>query len=52
MRRSDLQLVPAIDDEPTSMDLAEIVLAKSETSASVLRVFPQSDDDVTPDDAA
>jgi hypothetical protein len=52
MRRNDLQLIPAIDDEPTSVDLAVILLAKSETSAPVLRVVPPSDEDVTPDDAA
>jgi len=47
-----LQLVPAIEDEPTSVDLAEILLANSETSAPVFRVVPQSDEDATPDDAA
>jgi hypothetical protein len=52
MRRNDLQLVPAIDNESTSVDLAEILLAKSESSAPVPRVVPQSDEDVTPDDAA
>jgi len=52
MRRNDLQLVPAIDDEPASLDLAEILLAKSESSEPVLRVVPQSGKDLTPDDAA
>jgi hypothetical protein len=52
MRRNDFQLVPAIDDEPTSADLAEILLANSETSAPVLRVVLQCDEDATPDDAA
>jgi hypothetical protein len=45
-----LQLVPVVDDEPTSVDLAEILLAESSTP--VLRVVPRSDEDVTPDDAA
>ena len=52
MRRNDFQLVPAIDDELTSVDLAEILLANSETSAPVLRVVLQCDEDATPDDAA
>jgi hypothetical protein len=52
MRRADLQLVPAVDEESASVDLAEILRAHSETSATVLRVVPPSDEDVTPDDAA
>jgi len=52
MRRSDLQLVPAIDDETASVDLAEILIANGEAPFPVLRVVPPSDEDLTPDDAA
>ena len=52
MRRNDLQLVPAVDDEPTSVALAEILMANGQALSPVLRVVPPSDEDVTPDDAA
>jgi hypothetical protein len=51
MRRHDLQLVPGVEGEPTSVDLAEILLARP-AAAAVLRVVPPSDEDPTPDDAA
>jgi hypothetical protein len=51
MRRHDLQLVPGVEDEPTPVDLAEILLL-GPAPTPVLRVVPPSDEDVTPDDAA
>ena len=51
MRRNDLQLVPAVEDESSSADLVEI-LVTSPVPTPVLRVVPPSYEGVTPDDAA
>jgi hypothetical protein len=51
MRRNDLQLVQAVEDKSSSVDLAEI-LVTSPAPTPVLRVVPTSEEDVTPDDAA
>ena len=51
MRRNDLQLVPAVDDDST-VDVTEILLASPDAPPPLLRVVPPSDENDTPDDAA
>jgi hypothetical protein len=52
MRRNNLQLVPTVDDTSAPTDPAENLPANPRTPPHVLRFVPQSDEDVTPDDAA